>query len=151
MPMYIAIPDSPNSPVQLEINALRDLALDDIRSKITSENVAAELFSRFASRWVFILQSEIITKITCRPEGNRDNDVMKMHCELLGGEFTEESTTASVEDVIKGMVGGRAVHRASALKLALRNYRLAISLPSSPIIMEVVPVCDYFYDDDLYA
>jgi len=46
---------------------------------------------------------------------------MKMHCELLGGKFYEESTTASVVDFIKSMADGGAAHRAGALKLALRN------------------------------
>ena len=49
---------------------------------------------------------------------------MKMHCDLLGENFREESVTASAADAIKSMAGGNAAHRASALKLALRNGRL---------------------------
>ena len=52
-----------------------------------------------------------------------EREVMKVHCELLGGEFDEKSTTVSTTDVIKSMVGGNAAHRAGALKLALRNGR----------------------------
>ena len=34
--------------IQLEVNALRDLAFDDIQSKVTPENVITELFSGFS-------------------------------------------------------------------------------------------------------
>ncbi|KAF9645620.1 hypothetical protein BDM02DRAFT_3262815 [Thelephora ganbajun] len=86
----------------LDIKPLRDLAFDDIRSKVTSTNVVTELFSSFTSR---------------------ESDVMKMHCKLLSGKFHERNTTSSVADLIKSMAGGSAVHRAGALKLALRNGR----------------------------
>ena len=39
--------------IQLEINRLRDNALSDIQSKITSENAVNEFFSSSAPRWVF--------------------------------------------------------------------------------------------------
>lgn len=45
--------------------------------------------------------------------------MIKMHCKSLSNEFREESTTASIADLIKDMVGGKAAHRADALKLAL--------------------------------
>jgi len=86
----------------LDVKPLRDLAFDDIRSKVTSANVVTELFSRFTSR---------------------ENEVMKVHCELLSDKCREKSTTASMVDLIKGMVGGKAAHRAGALKLTLRNGR----------------------------
>ncbi|KAF9778359.1 hypothetical protein BJ322DRAFT_1092792 [Thelephora terrestris] len=43
----------------LEIEPLRDLALNDIRSKITPKNLISELFSRFASR------HEAIARMQC--------------------------------------------------------------------------------------
>ena len=61
--------------------------------------------------------------------GNRESDVMKMHCELLRDKFTEESVTASVGELIKSMVGGKVAYRASALKLALRSNRFLGSAP----------------------
>lgn len=48
---------------------------------------------------------------------------MKKLCELLGDRFREKSITASAVDPIRSMAGGNAAHRASALKLALRNGR----------------------------
>ncbi|KAF9778362.1 hypothetical protein BJ322DRAFT_1147820 [Thelephora terrestris] len=59
---YLREPTTPDKPppcspktiysiaTRLEIKALRDIAFDDIRSKVTSENVTIELFSGFASR-----------------------------------------------------------------------------------------------------
>lgn len=84
----------------LEIKSLRELAFDDIRSKISSENIVAELFSAFTSR---------------------ENEVMKMYCELLESTFHGESITAAVADFIRSITGGKAAHCATTLKLALRN------------------------------
>ena len=52
-----------------------------------------------------------------------------MHCNLLRGNFHEKSTTASVADLIKSMVGGGAPHRASVLKFALRNGHSKAGVP----------------------
>ena len=52
---------------------------------------------------------------------------MEMLCKLLGKRFREESITASVVDLIKGMEGGNAAHRAGALKLALSNEAAEVS------------------------
>lgn len=54
---------------------------------------------------------------------------MEMHCELLASKFPEEGTTAGMVDLIKGMAGGKATHRAGALKLALRNKRPKKGVP----------------------
>lgn len=54
---------------------------------------------------------------------------MKMHCKSLTGNFREESTTASVADLIKDMVGGKAAHRANTLKLALGGEARKSALP----------------------
>lgn len=48
---------------------------------------------------------------------------MEWLCELMGTKFYEKSATASATDLIKGMVGGGAAHRASALKSVLRDSR----------------------------
>ena len=69
---------------------------------------------------------------------------MKMQCELLGGISPVESTTASVTDFIKSMVGGKAAHRAGALKLALRNGR-----PTGPPV-DYTFVPEHFYGNDYY-
>lgn len=57
---------------------------------------------------------------------------MRMHCELLGSRFSEETITTSVSDLIKNMVGGKAAYRAGALTLALRNgrYTTPVRAPS---------------------
>jgi hypothetical protein len=60
---------------------------------------------------------------------------MKMHCELLSSKFPEESTTASVSDLIKNMVDGKATHRAGALKLALRNRPSAVLVLVPPVVV----------------
>lgn len=69
---------------------------------------------------------------------------MKMHCEMLGGKFPEESTTASVAEFIKSAAGGTASHRAGALKLALRNGRSvgSVPLPSRVMVQEPEPPFD---------
>jgi len=86
----------------LDVKPLRDLAFDDIRSKVTPANVAAELFCGFTSR---------------------ESEVMKMHYGLLNDKFREKSATASTAELIESMVDGKAAHRAGALKFVLRNTR----------------------------
>ena len=58
---------------------------------------------------------------------------MEMFCKLLGNRFREESITASVEDLIRGMEGGNAAHRTGALKLALRNDHSRGGGPEYPL------------------
>ncbi|KAF9645618.1 hypothetical protein BDM02DRAFT_3271586 [Thelephora ganbajun] len=84
----------------LDIKPLRDLAFDDIRSKVTSTNVVTELFSSFASR---------------------QGDVAKMQCRLLYDNFNNTTTTEKGVEFIESMLGGNLAHRAGALKLGLRE------------------------------
>jgi len=86
--------------VALNIDPLRDLALSQIRSRITSANVITEFFSGFTSR---------------------SSEVLKMQSELLAETFDDRDTTASAVDLIKSMAGGAGAHHASALKLGLRK------------------------------
>ncbi|KAF9785367.1 hypothetical protein BJ322DRAFT_1062892 [Thelephora terrestris] len=84
----------------LEIEPLRDLALNDIRSKITSTNLIPELFSSFASRY---------------------EDIAKMECELMYDEYNDENTTAEGIKFIESVPGGNLAHRAGALKIVLKE------------------------------
>ena len=45
--VFLIFPRSLNFCIQLEVNTLRDLAFYNIQSKLTPENVVAELFSGF--------------------------------------------------------------------------------------------------------
>ena len=71
---------------------------------------------------------------------------MEMHCKLLGTRFPEEITTASVSDLIKSMVGGKATHRASALKLALKTGRSTGSILVPSLFVPSSP--EYVYYED---
>jgi len=46
---------------------------------------------------------------------------MKMQYELLAGGFGDQTTNASMVDLIKNMADGTAAHRAGALKFGLRE------------------------------
>ena len=63
--------------IQLEVKGLRKLAFDDIRSKVTPENVVTELFSGFTSWWVSSLV-QTVAVITHTPI---DNLQAKRYCE----------------------------------------------------------------------
>ncbi|KAF9785359.1 hypothetical protein BJ322DRAFT_826989 [Thelephora terrestris] len=80
--------------------ALRNLAFEDIRSKIADANVVTELFSSHASR---------------KP------DITRMECELLYDKFNNEASTAKGVELIESMIGGNSAHRSGALKLGLRR------------------------------
>jgi hypothetical protein len=48
--MYMCIGYNLTLQIQLEIKALRDVAFDNIRLKVTATNVVTELFSGYTSR-----------------------------------------------------------------------------------------------------
>jgi len=78
---------------------------------------------------------------------DRESDVMKIHCNLLGSEFHEKSTTASTADLIRGMVGGTSPHRAGALKLALRSG----SSRGRVLLRCPLPSCRYHHNPTSYC
>ena len=130
--------------IKLGIEPLRDLAFIDIQSKVTSENVVAELFSSFTSRLVHSNWNNFHCNTPSTED--RESEVMKMHGELLRGKFRGKSTTVSTTDFIKTMVGGNAAHRAGALKLALRDTR-----PRSGVLLRCpCRSCDFHHDHISY-
>ncbi|KAF9785393.1 hypothetical protein BJ322DRAFT_1218967 [Thelephora terrestris] len=113
---YLREPTTPDKPppcspktinsiaTRLEIKALRDIAFDDIRSKVTSEDVTIELFLGFASRALpFIPQN--LSDLA----GGKNKLISLLL--MLGGDFNE-STTATLTELVKGMKGGKAAYRA---------------------------------------
>ncbi|KAF9785369.1 hypothetical protein BJ322DRAFT_1108808 [Thelephora terrestris] len=86
--------------VTLDIRPLRDLALKEIRSRITSTNVVNEFFAGPMSRLT---------------------EVMKMQYELLRDKFNNQDTNASAVDLIKSIADGTRAHHGSALKYGLRK------------------------------
>ena len=91
-------------------------AFKNIEAGLTEDNVVAETFSNFASQYV--LDPGSYTHCTLIAN-NRNPEIMKMGWKLLGGKFKTEKTTASALELIKGMEGGNAAHRANVLKFGL--------------------------------
>jgi hypothetical protein len=111
---------NPTLKIQLRIPALRDLAFEDIRSKITKENVVTELFSGHTSRLVSTLTPARVMLKRLSLD-NRQRDIAKMECELLYDKFNNEASTTKGVELIESMIGGNSAHRSRVMKLGLRR------------------------------
>ena len=93
------------------------LAFKDIEAKLSEENIITETFSGFAAQYVSSRTciSQRILSLDRHPE------IMTIECKHLSEELRTERTITSALELIKGMEGGDAAHRANALKLGLYN------------------------------
>ena len=95
---------------------IKSQAFKNIEAGLTESNIVAETFSSFASQYV--LKPCSYTYRTLIPN-NRDPEIMEMGWKHLSGKFKTEKTTASALELVKGMEGGNAAHRANVLKFGL--------------------------------
>ncbi|KAF9778320.1 hypothetical protein BJ322DRAFT_494099 [Thelephora terrestris] len=83
----------------LDMQPLRDLALKDIESKLSEDNIVEEFFS-------------------CVSAG--EQQIIEMECRLLFSKFKNEATTSRMQEKISSIPGNHLAHCAGALKLGLR-------------------------------
>jgi len=83
----------------LNIRTLRNIALKNIKNKLSEDNIVEELFSCTTAN---------------------EQQVVEMECELLFSKFKNKSTISRVEEKISSTPGNHLVHRARAFKLGLR-------------------------------
>ena len=84
--------------VQLEIDPLRDLALSEILSKITSVNIVNEFFPAVGVSFSYKTTNIIICSCIA---GNRGRDIMRMQRELLSDKFCDGNTKTFAIGLIK--------------------------------------------------
>jgi len=89
----------------LGLDLLANLGFNDVISKLTSENIVVEFFSKFTAR---------------------DARLMEKQCLLLTSSLKTPKTTAMVQRCIQEMAGGASPHCYDALELAFGNTANAI-------------------------
>ncbi|KAF9645604.1 hypothetical protein BDM02DRAFT_489896 [Thelephora ganbajun] len=83
----------------LNLQPLSDLALRDIESKLSENNIVEEFFSRVSST---------------------QREVLEMECRLFFSRFKNQATVLRMQEKIASIGASRAVHQADAFKLGLQ-------------------------------
>jgi len=83
----------------LNLQPLSDLALRDIESKLSEDNIVEEFFSHVTTT---------------------NQEILEMECRLFFSRFKNEATILRMQEKISGICASRSAHQADALKLGLQ-------------------------------
>ena len=108
---------------KLGIEPLHMMALEDIKSKVSLDNIVDEVFSRFPAGWVpsFSPAMGLIGNHRADHSSSSHGEVVEVECDLLTSNFRDPKATALVKDKIGHIFDGSLSQCAGSLKLGLRN------------------------------
>ena len=93
---------------------LRALALHELGSQLSKDNIVAEIFTHFTSQYVFTSSSVAMLNLLC----NRYDDVRELEVRVLKEHWAELKGTVEMSDMLKKVVRCNMPH-ATAIMGAL--------------------------------
>ena len=108
---------------KLGIEPLHMMALEDIKSKVSLDNVVGEVFSRVPAGWVpsLPLAMGLIGNHRADCLSSSHEKIVEIECDLLTSNFRDPKATALVKDKIGHIFDGSLSQCAGSLKHGLKN------------------------------